>query len=320
MTPFLWLRINPVTDKQVAFHYQQKVPERLDKFLVTCLSELSRSHIQRLIREGYVQVNGQVVNKTGTKLEKNSKIWVTLPPPKPSQIIPENIPLDIIFENDDLMVVNKPAGLVVHPAVGHMDGTLVHAALAHAPQMDGVGGQRRPGIVHRLDKNTSGLIILAKNDFAHRWLQKQFKERKVEKWYLALVDGHPPTPKGRIEAPIGRDRSHRQRMAVVPLRHGREAITEYFTKERFEKYTFLEVHILTGRTHQIRVHMSFIGCPVVGDTVYGHQKPSLPINRQFLHATRLKIVLPREDVPRQFEAPLAKELENILNSLRKKSG
>ena len=215
------------------FVFKDQGVQRLDKFLVECLPELSRSRIQSLIKDGCVLIDGAAPRKAGQMLEGQAAIQVRLPPPAPSDLIPEAIPLDIIFENDDLMVVNKPAGMVVHPAAGHLGGTLVHAALAHAPEMEGIGGEQRPGVVHRLDKNTSGLILLAKNDRAHRWLQDQFRLRKVEKVYLALVDGHPPTPNGRIEAPIGRDHKVRKKMAVVALEKGRAAVSEYLTLESF---------------------------------------------------------------------------------------
>ncbi len=230
--------------------------------------------------------------------------------------MPEAIPLDIIFENEDLMVVNKPAGMVVHPAAGHMSGTLVHAALAHAPEMIGIGGEKRPGVVHRLDKDTSGLILLAKNDQAHRWLQDQFRLRKTIKTYIALVDGKPPTPSGRIEAPVGRDSVHRKLMAVTGIKKGREAVSEFRTLESFRGHTLLEVHPLTGRTHQIRLHLKFIGCPVAGDTVYGHKHATIDVTRHFLHAGKLTILLPDEEKPRTFEAPLPVELVQVLERLR----
>jgi 23S rRNA pseudouridine1911/1915/1917 synthase len=212
----------------------------------------------------------------------------------------EIIPLDILFENDDLMVVNKPAGMVVHPAAGHDSGTLVHAVLGYAPGLEGVGGVERPGVVHRLDKDTSGLILLAKNDRSHRWLQDQFRTRKVDKSYMALVDGHPPTPTGRVEASIGRDPSHRKKMAIVSVSKGREAISEYKTLESFPNHTLLEFHPLTGRTHQIRLHCLFLGCPIVGDEIYGNRRRSLKIDRQFLHAIQLKIILPGEKESKVF--------------------
>jgi 23S rRNA pseudouridine1911/1915/1917 synthase len=243
-------------------------------------------------------------------------IQVRIPPVQPGDLQPEAIPLEIIFENDDLLVVNKPAGMVVHPAAGHTSGTLVHAALAHAPEMEGIGGEQRPGVVHRLDRDTSGLILLAKNDQAHRWLQDQFRLRKVQKVYLALVDGHPPTPTGRIEAPIGRDPKQRKKMAVVPSDKGRQATSEYHTLEAFPAHTLLEVHPITGRTHQIRLHLAFIGCPVAGDTLYGHRHSTIPLPRQYLHAARLTIHLRGESGPRTFEAPLPEELVEVLKYLR----
>lgn len=290
--------------------------ERLDIFLVEQLPDYSRSRLQALIKEGMVTVDGQPAKKTGMKLEKGMQIIVTIPPTKETDLVPEAIPLDIIFENDDVMVVNKPAGMVVHPSAGHESGTLVHAALAHAPEMEGIGGELRPGIVHRLDKDTSGIILLAKNDKAMRWLQARFKKRDVQKTYLALVDGAPPTPTGRVEAPIGRDPSHRKKMAIVSEAKGREAISIYKTVESFDKHTLLEVNILTGRTHQIRLHCAFVGSPIVGDTLYGHRKQRVKAPRQFLHAARLTITLPKEKKPRTFEAPLPDELESVLAELR----
>lgn len=300
----------------LVFHSTSNKPQRLDKYLVECLPDISRSRLQSFIKEGRVLVNGSLAHKSGQMIEAVDTIQVSLPEPSSPNLVPESIPLDIIFENKDLMVVNKPAGMVVHPAAGHVRGTLVHAALAHAPEMEGIGGEGRPGVVHRLDKDTSGLILLAKNDVTHRWLVNQFKDRKVEKIYLALVDGQPPSRVGRIETPVGRSPAHRQRMAVVSASHGRQAITEYRTLEPFLEHTLLEVHPLTGRTHQIRVHMAFLGCPVAGDTVYGRHKSSLPLKRFFLHARRLTLQLAGEDAPRHFEAPLPPELEDILVLLR----
>lgn len=303
-------------DARHTFRYEGTRPERLDKYLVTCLPEFSRSRLQSLIKDGHVIVNGAPASKSGQILEAGMTVEVNLPPAEPAGIVPEAIPLDVIFENEGLLVINKPAGMVVHPAAGHSSGTLVHAALAHAPEMDGVGGEIRPGVVHRLDKNTSGLILLAKNDETHHFLQEQFRLRRAEKTYLALVDGHPPTPTGRIEAAIGRDPSQRKQMAIVSAAKGREAISEYRTLETFPEHTLLEVHPITGRTHQIRLHLAFVGCPVTGDTIYGRRRPSLPLDRHFLHAARLKITLPGEESPRIFEAPLPEELENILTRLR----
>jgi len=305
-----------VSERFETFLFQKKDKERLDVFLTACLPEFSRARVQGLIKAGYVMVDGETTTKTGRDLEPGARVEARIPPPQPSGLVAENIPLDIVFENSDLIIVNKPAGMVVHPSPGHDSGTLVHAALGHAPDLLGVGGEVRPGIVHRLDKDTSGLIVIAKNEQSHRWLQEQFKSRSVEKIYLALVDGKPPTPTGRIEAPIGRNTTHRKLMAVVPLERGREAVTEYRTLESFPAHTLLEVHPMTGRTHQIRVHLAFLGCPVAGDTVYGKRKSTVDLNRHFLHAFRLKIVLPGEKIPKVFEAGLPEELQKSLNIIK----
>ena len=308
-----------MNDRVLNFYFDKKAPERLDKFLVGLLQEFSRSRIQGLISDGFVDVNGHAAKKAGQTLESGANVTVRIPPPAPTGLVAENIPLDIVFENEDLIVVNKAAGMVVHPAAGHFSGTLVNAVLGYEPDIEGIGGEERPGVVHRLDKETSGLILLAKNERAHRWLQDQFRLRKVDKTYLALVDGKPPTPSGRVEAYIGRDPSHRKQMAIVSESRGREAISEYKTVESFAKHTLLEFHPLTGRTHQIRLHCAFLGCPIVGDEIYGRKKPTVEINRHFLHAYRLKIVLPNEKEPRVFEAPLPGELQSALSALRSQS-
>ncbi|MGE5124109.1 MAG: RluA family pseudouridine synthase [Acidobacteriaceae bacterium] len=309
-----------MNERLVEFRYEGGKPERLDKFLVMCLPDFSRSQVQNLVANGHILVDGQAARKNGQLLSLGSLVKVNIPPTEPADLIPEAIPLDIIFENEDVMVVNKPAGMVVHPAAGHQHGTLVHAALAHAPQMLGVGGEKRPGVVHRLDRETSGLILLAKNDQAHRWLQDQFRLRKARKLYIALVDGKPPTPSGRIEAPIGRDLIHRKLMAVTSLNKGREAVSEYRTLEVLREHCVLEIQPLTGRTHQIRVHLAYLGCPVTGDTVYGHRHATIPLGRHFLHAARLTIRLPGEAEERHFEAALPMELEHALESLRQLEG
>ena len=305
-----------MNDRVLNFRFDKGTPERLDKFLVGQLQEFSRSRIQGLIADGFVDVNGDTAKKAGQTLESGFHVTVRIPPPAPTDLIAEDIPLDILFENDDLIVVNKPAGMVVHPAAGHASGTLVNAILGYDPELEGIGGEERPGVVHRLDKETSGLILLAKNERAHRWLQDQFRLRKVEKTYLALVDGKPPTPSGRVEAYIGRDPSHRKRMAIVPESRGREAISEYKTVESFKDHTWLEVRPITGRTHQIRLHCAFLGCPIVGDQIYGKKHSSIKLGRHFLHAYRLKIMLPGAKKPQIFEAPLPDELARVLTSLR----
>ncbi len=301
------------------FTYPDIGAGRLDKFLVEQMPEFTRSRLQGLIRDGFVQVKGKVATKAGQTVEAGMEVVVRVPPPQPSDLLAEDIPLEVIFENDDLIVVNKPAGMVVHPAAGHDSGTLVNAALAYAPDLEGISGEQRPGLVHRLDKDTSGLILLAKNDRAHHWLQDQFRLRQVQKVYLALVDGHPPTPSGRIEAAIGRDPTQRKKMAVVPDQKGREAVSEYFTRETFPEHTLLDVHPHTGRTHQIRVHLAFLGCPVAADLVYGRRKPSIDLDRHFLHAYKLTVRLPGEHEARTFEAPLPAELESVLADLRRNS-
>jgi len=304
-----------VSDRSITFTFHEKEAQRLDKFLVENLPEFSRSRLQQFIKDTHVLIDGKPARKAGQTLETGMTITVKIPPTAPSKLQPENIPLDIIFENEDVIVVNKPAGMVVHPAAGHSTGTLVHAALAHAPEMEGIGGVQRPGIVHRLDKDTSGLILLAKNDRTHQFLQKQFRDRTVKKTYLALVDGHPPTASGRVEAAIGRDTTRRKRMQVTSDQKGRPAVSNYQTLKRYKNHTLLEVQPLTGRTHQIRVHMAFLECPIVGDTVYGHRKPTLEMNRHFLHARRIRILLPGETEPRIFEAELPEELTRVLDNL-----
>jgi len=305
-----------VSDRVEKFVYDGEKADRLDKFLVTCLPEFSRARLQGLIDEGFVTINNVRAKKSGQSIDPGAEIEVRIPPPVPSGLVGEDIPLDIIFENDDLLIVNKPAGMVVHPAAGHDSGTLVHAVLGYDPDLEGIGGEERPGLVHRLDKETSGLIVLAKNERAHRWLQDQFRLRTVEKTYLALVDGMPPTPTGRVEASIGRDPSHRKKMAIVTAGKGREAVSEYKTLEAFKNHTLLEFHPHTGRTHQIRLHCQFLGCPIVGDSIYGRKNPTVDLDRHFLHAYRLKIVLPGEKEPRVFTAALPEELEGVLTDLR----
>ena len=309
-----------VDERVEVFRYEGS-QERLDKILVARLPHFSRSRIAGLIGDGLVHINDQAAKKAGQTIQAGDEIEVRIPPTQPAGLVAEQIPLNIVFENDELIVVDKPAGMVVHPAAGHSGGTLVNAVLGHEPGMEGIGGEERPGLVHRLDKDTSGLIVLAKNERAHRWLQDQFRERKVEKTYLALVDGRPPTPTGRVEASIGRDPSHRKKMAILPSgspnKSGvREAVSEYRTLETFAAHTLLEFHPLTGRTHQIRLHCAFLGCPIVADSIYGHRHPTLDLQRHFLHAARLKIVLPGETLPQVFEAPLPVELARILDVLR----
>jgi 23S rRNA pseudouridine1911/1915/1917 synthase len=304
--------------EQTLFTVADTEAGRLDHFLTERIPDFSRSRLQNIIRDGGVQVNGAPAKKTGQMLEPGMLVSIDLPPVKAAALEPEPIPLDVVYEDANLLVVTKPAGMVVHPSAGHQTGTLVNAALAHAPDITGIGGEIRPGVVHRLDKDTSGLILLAKNDRTHRFNQSQFRDRTVEKTYLALVDGRPSTPKGIVDAAIGRDNGNRKRMAVVTPNRGRAAVTEYRTLEEFADHTLLEAHPVTGRTHQIRVHLAFIGCPVAGDTVYGQKKRTLKIKRHFLHAVRITVRLPDEDEARRFEAPLPANLANLLDDLRRK--
>ncbi len=304
-----------------SFRFQESERgERLDVALVGRLPAFSRAQIRRLVMQGSITLNGVVPRKAGLTLRGNEKVTVCVPPPAPAAEKAEPIPLDIVYEDDDLIVIDKPAGLVVHPAAGHRSGTLVNAVLAYAPGMAGVGGERRPGIVHRLDKDTSGLIVVAKNDATHRLLQAQFKQRAVGKRYLALVCGAPPSPTGRVEAAIGRDPKHRKRMAVFPpdSGKGRMATSTYHTMQSFRGYTLVEVRPLTGRTHQVRVHMAFLGCPIAGDTLYGRHRSGRALaglGRQFLHATGLTLALPGGAV-RDFSSPLPADLEHAIAQLR----
>jgi 23S rRNA pseudouridine1911/1915/1917 synthase len=295
--------------------FEEPAARRLDHFLTESLAKYSRSRIQSWIKDGLVWVDGAPARKSGLSLEDGMQVRVAIPPIQETHLVPEAIELDILFENRDMIAISKPAGMVVHPSAGHSSGTLVNAVLAHAPDIEGIGGEHRPGVVHRLDKDTSGVILMAKNDAAHRFLQNQFRQRTAQKTYLALVDGAPATDTGRIEAAIGRDNHNRKRMAIVPPNKGREAVTKYHVIEKFKQHTLVEAHPLTGRTHQIRLHLAFIGCPIVGDRVYGLKKPSIKLKRHFLHAARLEVVIPGEELPRKFEAPLPSNLRHVLNKL-----
>ena len=278
---------------------------RLDAYLAHRIGDLSRTTIQSMIRSGQVQVNGQVVAKPAFELQSGDAIQVSQPHAEPSFDMPKVAALDILHETKDYMVVNKPAGIVVHPSPGHEGGTLAQATVAYAPELRGLGEAGREGLVHRLDKDTSGLILFAKNQETMTLLQQQFKAREIEKNYLALVDGGPPSDQGRVEAPIARDPRNRQRFAVQ--KNGRPAVTEFAIRERFDRHALLEAVPITGRTHQIRIHMKFLGCPVVGDKVYGNKKRSLDVERQQLHAWKLR--LPNRE---EFEAPIPADLADAI--------
>jgi len=283
---------------------------RLDKYVCQQLPELSRSRVQKLIADGHITVNGRPA-KPGLKLNIGDRLEITIPPTPPEQVLPESIPLNIVYEDDDLLVVNKPAGLTVHPTPGHPGHTLVNALLAHFPHLADIGDRLRPGIVHRLDKDTSGLMLVAKNSDAQANLIGQFKSHSVTKAYMALVKGRLTPETGVIEANIGRDPRHRQRMAVVE--GGREASTEYQVIKYIGDYTLLEVRLRTGRTHQIRVHLGAIGFPVVGDKIYGVKAPFL--SRQFLHACRLGFSLPSSGEYIEFKSELPEDLEQALRDI-----
>lgn len=302
--------------QKASLHYQKPAGERLDQFLAEELADFSRSRLQSLIRQGQAVVNGAKVLRPSYLLRQGDQIELTVPRAEPNRLVPEPGPLDVLYEDENVLVVNKAAGMVVYPAAGHRSGTLMNAVLAHAPELGSLPGDLRPGVVHRLDKDTSGVLIIAKNDRSQRWLQEQFRTRAAQKEYLALVDGHPPTRKGRIEAPIGRDPTHRQRMAIVGEGKGRPAVTEFEAVENFREHTLLSVRPLTGRTHQIRVHLASVGCPVSGDLVYGRGRSTLGLNRFFLHAKRLTLRLPGADRLSNFEAPLPAELVAVLEQLR----
>jgi 23S rRNA pseudouridine1911/1915/1917 synthase len=283
---------------------------RLDKFVGDRCPELSRTHAQQLIREGSVTVNGESA-KPSLKLNLGDKVIVLIPPEPPPQLIAENIPLKIVYEDADLVVVDKPAGLPVHPAPGHPSHTLVNAILSHLPTLAKDADSLRPGIVHRLDKDTSGLLIVAKNRLAQANLSQQFKNRVVKKTYITLVQGKITPEKGIIEAAIGRDASHRQRMAIVAK--GREARTQYRVIKYIGNYSLLEIKPETGRTHQIRVHLAAIGFPVVGDATYGLKLSRFP--RQFLHASKIGFRLPSTDAFVEFESPLPPDLQKVLKEI-----
>lgn len=287
--------------------------ERLDKLLAGQLEDLSRSQIQTLIREGLVTVSGHQV-KAAYRPGSGEHILVSVPLPEENDHpLPEAIPLDVVYEDEAAAVIDKPAGLVVHPAYGHLSGTLVNAVLARWPQTAVFGPVERAGIVHRLDKDTSGVILIAKTEAALEDLREQFKTRQVHKRYLALVEGIPDAPDGLIDAPIGRDPNQRKRMAIV--HDGREAVTEYHVLETYAEHSLIEALPLTGRTHQIRVHMAFIGHPIVGDSVYGWRKQRIRITRHFLHATSITFVSPHTHETVTVEAPLPAALQDILDKL-----
>lgn len=290
---------------------------RLDIFLASEFTELSRARIQKLIKEENVLVNGKNV-KPNYLVARGDEIKLTLPELKELEIRPQAIPFQVVYEDSDLMVVNKPQGMVVHPAAGNYEGTLVNALLHYCQDLSGINGVMRPGIVHRIDKDTSGLLLVAKNDFAHQGLAEQIKAHSLTRIYRAIVHGSIPEPAGIIDAPIGRHPVQRKKMAVV-MKNSKKAVTHYRVLERFNEYTYIEAKLETGRTHQIRVHMSYLGHPVVGDPLYGPKKGRFDLKGQVLHAAVIGFIHPRTGKNLEYEAPLPEYFQKLLGMLRNES-
>jgi len=290
--------------------------KRIDVVLAGIDADMTRSRIQSLIKDGSVTLDDHLV-KANYKVKNGDVIKLVIPEPKEVAIKPERIEIDIVYQDEDIAVINKPQGMVVHPATGNYTGTLVNALLYYCDNLSGINGEIRPGIVHRIDKDTSGLLVVAKNDLAHQKLTEQIKDKTASRIYWALVEGNVKNDQGTISAPIGRHPVERKKMAVVA--GGRPAVTHYRVLERFGEATLIEAKLETGRTHQIRVHMQYIGHPVVGDPVYGYKKQKYSLNGQALHAKTLGLIHPSQNVYMQFEAPLPLYFEELLNKLRKKS-
>lgn len=289
---------------------------RIDRFLSEKCGDISRSYLQKLLKEQQISVNGKPV-KANYKVQSNDSIILEMPEPKELDILPEDIPLDILYEDDALLVVNKPKGMVVHPSAGHVSGTLVNAVLAHCKgNLSGINGVLRPGIVHRIDKDTTGALLICKEDSVHRDLAEQLKEHSIKRRYRAIVQGNLKEDEGTIEGPIGRHPIDRKKMAINP-KNGKDAVTHYRVLERFGNSTYVECRLETGRTHQIRVHMTSIGHPLLGDEVYGSSKNSYHLQGQALHAMILGFVHPVTGEYMEFEAPLPDYFLKLLDKLRK---
>lgn len=288
--------------------------ERVDQFLARSLDGFSRAAVQRLLLNHLVLLNGVPVKKND-RLHLNDTLLVSIPDPQPLQVLPQKIPLDIIFEDADLLVVNKPAGMVVHPAPGHPDGTLVNALLAHCgDSLSGINGVLRPGIVHRIDRDTSGLLVVAKNDRAHHALAAQLQDHSLARSYHAVAVGNFPSDSGSVNVPIARHPTERTKMA--PSLNGKPAVTHWLVLERFRQYTYLQCDLETGRTHQIRVHMAYLHHPLLGDTVYGNKKPYPGLPGQCLHAKKIRFVHPSTGDLLQFSCPLPDHFIRVLHALR----
>lgn len=290
--------------------------ERIDKFLSRNYENLSRSYIQKLLKDGNIIVNKLAV-KANYKIASGDVIHIRIPESEPLDILPENIPLDILYEDSDILIVNKPKGMVVHPSPGHYTHTLVNAVLYHCGgNLSGINGVIRPGIVHRIDMNTTGSLLICKNDRAHQILAKQLKEHSITRRYHAIVHGNIKEDSGTVDAPIGRHPADRKKMSTKS-QHGRHAVTHYRVLERFGSYTYIECELETGRTHQIRVHMSSIGHPILGDDVYGPARCPFKLEGQTLHAKTLGIIHPSTKEYMEFDAPLPQYFQNLLTMLRK---
>lgn len=287
--------------------------DRVDSYVAEKSAGLSRSYVQKLIAAGDIAVNGKYV-RPNYRVKRGDNISISIPAPEPTDVLPEEIPLDILYEDDDVIVVNKPQGMVVHPASGNHHGTLVNALLMHCKELSGINGVMRPGIVHRIDKDTSGVIVAAKNDMAHKALSEQIRKHTTTRRYIALVEGVIKPDSGTIEGAIGRNRNDRKKMDIVP--GGKSAVTHFKVLERFKNNTLIEARLETGRTHQIRVHLSHIGHPVVGDPVYGIRKQRYNLKGQALHAAVLGFVHPRTGQYMEFSAPLPDYFRELLNTLR----
>ncbi len=295
---------------------QEQQGDRIDKAVSAINNEWSRTQVQQWIKEGQVIVNGKEI-KPNYKVTDGDHIIVTIPDPEELDVLAEEMNLDIYYEDSDVLVVNKPRGMVVHPATGHLSGTLVNGLMAHCKDLSGINGVLRPGIVHRIDKDTSGLLMVAKNDLAHESLVNQLVKKTVTRKYKAIVHGIIPHDHGTIDAPIGRDKRDRQSMTVTD-ENSKEAITHFNVIERYKDFTFVECQLETGRTHQIRVHMKYIGYPLAGDPKYGPKK-TLSIDGQALHAGVLGFIHPRTSEYLEFEAPLPEEFKNLLTLLKNRS-
>lgn len=300
----------------VEIYVNEDDDERLDAYLAEELDEVSRSYIQKLIKEKLVSVNEKYM-KPSYLVKEGDLIKVNLPQPKKLEIIPEDIPIDIVYEDEDIVIVNKPQDMVVHPAPGNYMGTLVNALLYHIDNLSSINGIIRPGIVHRLDKDTSGILIVAKNDIAHRVLSEELKKRNIKRTYITLVHGIWSHDEGTINAPIGRHTNDRKKMTVTQ-KNSKEAITHYRVLDRYDNYTLLEVNLETGRTHQIRVHMAYINHPVVGDPVYSKGKNEFGLQKQMLHAYKLGFTHPTTKKYMEFQTDLPQYFKEIINSLDNK--